>query len=441
MASFNTVAECMRQLGATRIIFKSLANNDNSKQQIYLGSDFDVIRLIPSGDIYADGISAKGPIFKAPLTLYWMNDKGVTELAPNSQLILYPKYPEIRMSGFLSGTDKKLNITPRHLMKHPSIEERAEKIDSHRYLILGLNKNTIWAYCTSWHDEVAQELHTLVAEEKAQSVASVFYEIIKTGKTSEEKLLEKLKAIHRMGQIESCRLTSAGKKIPYKASNGAGYTLEAQFDITPNGCSDPDFMDWELKSHSGSVVTLMTPEPNSGIYIENGLKAFLDQYATKKQPNRLDFASRHDVNKKNNKTLLTMKMEGYDQKSGKIIDPDGGLMLRDQYNNLAAGWKFDKLIEHWKRKHSNTCYVSYSIFKNGPIPSYQFGPKITLGQGTSLEHFLKALHSCAIYYDPGIKMTQENEKWKPKKRSQFRVNWKNIDTLYSYMRDIDLNNI
>ncbi|MFL9598871.1 MvaI/BcnI family restriction endonuclease, partial [Aeromonas veronii] len=68
-------------------------------------------------------------------------------------------------------------------------------------------------------------------------------------------------------------------------------------------------------------------------------------------------------------------------------------MLRDQNNNLAAGWKFDKLIEHWKRKHSNTCYVSYSIFKNGPIPSYQFGPKITLGQGTSLEHFLKALHS------------------------------------------------
>lgn len=431
----------MRRLGATRIIFKSLANNDNSKQQIYLGSDFDVIRLIPSGDIYADGVSTKGPIFKAPLTLYWMNDEGVTELAPKSQLILYPKYPEIRMSGFLSGTNKKLNITPRHLMKPPSIEERAEKIYSHRYLILGLDKKNIWAYCTSWHDEVAQELHTLVAEEKAQSVASVFYEMIKPGKTSEEKLLEKLKAIHRMGQIESCRLTSTGEKIPYKASNGAGYTLEAQFDITPNGCSDPDFMDWELKSHSSSVVTLMTPEPSSGIYIKNGLKAFLEQYATNKQPARLDFASRHDVNKENNKTLLTMKMEGYDPRSGKIINPDGGLMLRDQRNNLAAGWTFEKLIDHWKRKHANTCYVNYSAFKTGSIPAYQYGPKITLGQGTSLEHFLKGLHSCTIYYDPGINMKLEDEQWKPKKRSQFRVKWKEIDKLYNSIREIDLENI
>jgi hypothetical protein len=440
MADFRIVSELMRGLGATRIIFKPLANNDNTKQQIYLGSDFDVIRSIPSGDIYADGISKKGPIFKAPLNFYWIDEKGNTDHAPKSQIILYPKYPEIRMSGFLSGTNRQLAITPRHLMQPPTQAERAERLDTHRYLILGVNKDTVWAFCTSWQDELAEELHALVADEKAKLVASVFYEQPKAGKSSEEKLLEKMKEIYKTGPIESCRLTADGTKISYKALNGAGYTLEAQFGITPNGFSDPDFMDWELKSHSGSVVTLMTPEPNTGIYIDDGLKTFLDRYATNKRPERLDFASRHDVDKENGKTHLTMRMEGYDPESGQITDPLGGLMLRDQDGNLAAGWQFDKVIEHWKRKHSNTCYVTYKAFKDNELPSYHYGPYITLGQGTSLEHFLEGLHSCAIYYDPGINMKLKDDKWKPKKRNQFRVKWKNINQLYSSLRELDLSN-
>ncbi len=428
----------MKNLGASRIIFKPLANNDNTKQQIYLGSDFDVIRAIPSGEIYADGISKKGPIFKAPLDFYWMDEEGNTDQAPNSQIILYPKYPKIRMSGFLAGTNRKLDITPRHLMQPPTLEERAVRMGTYRYLVLGVNKSTIWAYCTTWEDELALELQQLVADNKANLVASVFYESIVVGKTSEEKLLDKLRTIYESGPIESCRLQSNGTKIPYKAQNGAGYTLEAQFDITPNGFADPDFMDWELKSHSGSVVTLMTPEPNAGIYIDDGLKAFMDSYATRKQAERLDFASRHDVNKENSKTNLTMKMEGYDAKSGKITDPDGGLMLRDKDGKLAAGWSFDKVIEHWKRKHSNTCYVTYTAYKDKALPQYLYGPQVTLGQGTSLEHFLKSLHNCVIYYDPGINMKLDKGKWKPKKRSQFRVKWKDINQLYRSLRELDL---
>ncbi|MCU8092598.1 MvaI/BcnI family restriction endonuclease [Shewanella sp. SM20] len=438
MTSFKAISEQMRKLGASRIFFKSLANNDNTKQQIYLGSEFDVIRSIPSGEIYADGISKKGPIFKAPLDFYWMDEDGNTDRAPNSQIILYPKYPEIRMSGFLAGTNRKLDITPRHLMQPPTLEERAERMGMHRYLVLGVNKTTIWAYCTSWEDELALELKQLVVDSKAKLVASVFYESVAVGKTSEEKLLDKLRAIYEGGPIESCRLQADGTKIPYKAQNGGGYTLEAQFNITPNGCADPDFMDWELKSHSGSVVTLMTPEPNTGIYIEHGLKTFLDCYATRKQEERLDFASRHDVNKENSKTNLTMKMEGYDSKSGKITDPDGGLMLRDKDGKLAAGWSFDKVIDHWKRKHSNTCYVTYTANKDNELPHYSYGPQVTLGQGTSLEHFLKSLYNCAIYYDPGINMKLESGKWKPKKRSQFRVKWKDINQLYRSLRELDL---
>lgn len=441
MAGFRVISDHMRSLGATRIIFKPLSNNDNTKQQIYLGSDFDVIRAIPSGEIYAGGLSRKGPIFKAPLCFFWMDEFGNTDRAPKSQIILYPKYPEIRMSGFLTGTDRKKKITPRHLMQPPTRNQRAERLDIHRYLILGVNKDTIWAYCTFWQDDTAHELQTLMENGQAKIVASVFYEELKAGKSSEEKLLETLKQVYESGPIDSCRLQADGTKIPYEAQNGAGYTLEAQFGITPNGCADPDFMDWELKSHSGSAVTLMTPEPDLGIYIDEGLKTFLDQYATNKQQERLDFASRHDVDKQNDKTKLTMRMEGYDPKSGQITDPDGGLMLRDQNGCLAAGWHFDKLIDHWKRKHSNTCYVTYKAYKENELPAYLYGPEITLGQGTSLEHFIKGLHSCVIYYDPGINMKLKDGKWKPKKRSQFRVKWKDIHHLYSSLRHIDLSTL
>jgi hypothetical protein len=440
MTSFKIVSDQMRNMGATRIIFKPLANNDNRKQQVYLGSDFEVIRIIPSGDIYSDGIGKKGPIFKAPLEFYWISDDGRTERAPKSQVIFYPSYPEIRMSGFLFGTNKKINITPRHLFQPPSKEERAVRTHINRYLILGVNESTVWAYCTSWQDEVAKELVGLIAEQKVKPVASVFYEVPTTTETSEEKLLDKLKEIYKSGKIESCRLQADGKKIPYNARNGAGYTLEALFDITPNGFAAPDFIDWELKSHSGSVVTLMTPEPNSGIYIDDGLDIFMHRYATNKQSERLDFACRHDIDKENYKTLLTIKMEGYEPRSGKIIDPDGGLMLRDKYNNLAAGWSFDKLIGHWKKKHSNTCYVTYTAFKGNDTQYYAYGPKIALGQGTSLEHFLKGLHSRTIYYDPGINMKLKNGKWTSKKRNQFRVKWKDVCELYNSLREIDLSN-
>ena len=38
-----------RELGATRIFFKPLSENDNSKQQVYLGGSFEVLTYFPYG--------------------------------------------------------------------------------------------------------------------------------------------------------------------------------------------------------------------------------------------------------------------------------------------------------------------------------------------------------------------------------------------------------
>jgi hypothetical protein len=48
--------------------------------------------------------------------------------------------------------------------------------------------------------------------------------------------------------------------------------------ISPNGRSEPDYLGWELKAYSGSRITLMTPEPNGGLYGEKGVAEFLRTY-------------------------------------------------------------------------------------------------------------------------------------------------------------------
>ena len=96
----------MRELGARELFAKRLSPNDNSKNQIYLGGDFRVINLLPAGAPVAATSGTHGkPIFKASLRLDWLDDVGRTFPAPAAQLILYPQYPEVRMSGFLKGAE------------------------------------------------------------------------------------------------------------------------------------------------------------------------------------------------------------------------------------------------------------------------------------------------------------------------------------------------
>lgn len=427
--------------GSQRILIKQLSNNDNSKNQIYLGSDFDVIKVIPSGDIYSDGFSAKGSIFKAPLNFFWIDETGNTEHAKHAKVILYPDYPETRLSGFLKSTNKKNHITPSHLMQPPTPDERLARNGKNRFLLLGISEKNIFAYCTGWEDLATSELNNLIDEHSLTTIASVFYEYPRdyTGASSQVKLLTKLKSIYLAGEIESCRLARDGTILPYKAQNGAGYTLEAQFGIKPNGRSDPDFMDWELKAHSGPVVTLMTPEPNTGTYLDC-LETFLRTYGTNIQDERIDFASRHNIGQENPKTFLTLKLEGYDPELKKISNPEGGLFLRNQSGTVIAGWTFNKIIDHWKNKHANTCFITYTNRKM-ETNYYQFGPEITLGKGTGFDQFLNAIYNNVIYYDPGINMKFDGKSWKPKKRNQFRVHWKNISSLYTDIQHINLNNI
>lgn len=428
----------MRRHGASRIIFKLLANNDNSKQQIYLGGD-EIIHLLPHGDLVGSMSQSDGPMYKAKVHLKWISltEEQPPSPAPGTQLIYYPRYPEVRLSGFLRGSP----CAPNYLMRPPTKAERAYRDQQglYRCLTLGIcSDGEVLAYCGSWGDDAALDASSRIADGTASNVASVFYEIGQPLESGRTLLLKRLHEIYIHGPVRSGRLNADGALIEYQAMNGAGYTLESLFGITPNGNAEPDYEGWELKVHKSGAMTLMTPEPDMGTY-RSDLGEFLIKYGRCKEFRR-DFTGRHIVNAFNNSSGLMMTMEGYNFETREVSDPTGGLMLRDRHGLLAAGWSFDKIVTHWSRKHAQTAFVSYDKIGEGDV-FYSYGPMVYLCSGPALKSFLNALYTNAVYHDPGIKMEFSSGRWRSKKRNQFRTTWRHVDKLYETLEAIDLSSI
>src|SRR5690606_5992623 len=99
----------MRANGVTQLLAKELAPNDNSKNQPYLGGDFQALSILPVGDLKPERTEKGRETIKGPLDFWWLQPDGTAENAPGAQMILYPQYPEIRLSGFLRGTRRAPN--------------------------------------------------------------------------------------------------------------------------------------------------------------------------------------------------------------------------------------------------------------------------------------------------------------------------------------------
>lgn len=147
--------EVFKQHGCRKIFAKILAPNDNSKNQVYLGGSFDILNILPISDIvsYSPG-DWKRERFKATFDYSWIRDDSNLYPAPKSQLILYPKYPEVRFSGFLA----KCENPPSDLM---TIRQAG------RILFLSsTNQGKVIGYVTSPDSIIAKEFNSLELEEQ-----------------------------------------------------------------------------------------------------------------------------------------------------------------------------------------------------------------------------------------------------------------------------------
>lgn len=411
---------------------KFLAPNDNSKNQIYFGPDFQALNLLPHGPVHPDGKR-----FKAPLDFGWMDNTGRVWPAPSAQLILYPQYPEVRFSGFLRGCQQ----APSEAMR-----SRAEG----RVLFIGTTENgkTV-GFVAEEPSRVALEASTRVAADPASSIG-VFNELPIADRTVDQldSLLAHLGRIHESGWIGGQILRADGTVSSTDAPNACGYTLEAALGVTANSTAGPDFLGWEIKSMIvkalGSTpisrrITLMTPEPKFGVYKNHGVLEFVRRYgypAKDGTPDRLNFGGQFRVGVREKNTGLTMKLVGYSAPpgdvTGRINDPKGGLVLFDDHGVEAAGWNFSDLIDHWNLKHARAAYVPAISRIAAGRRSFRYDNKVFLGIQTDFLRFLGTLNQGLVVYDPGIKVEANSSSLpKIKRRSQFRTRFGDLGNLYA----------
>jgi hypothetical protein len=413
--------------GCNKIYIKILSPNDNSKNQVYFGGSFEILNILPISEIKTEEAGDwEKERFKATLNFSWISDEGNIYPAPNSQLILYPKYPEVRFSGFLA----KCENPPSYLMTQRLVE---------RLLFFAVAKDgRILGYVAAPNSEIKQ-----IPEHGVFKVIE-----LPEAKNNREKLLAELYRIHQLGWITSKRLDGQGNILPCISSNCGGYTLEAELGITPNGYSEPDYLGWEVKQFgvtnfdriNSAVITLMTPEPTHGIYKSEGAEIFIKKYGYADKTgrdDRMNFGGVHKTGIRHHLTNLEMQLIGFDTESGKIRSSNGRIALIDSQDNEAASWSFSSMLLHWNRKHNQACYVPSLSEKLGER-KYKYGNNIILGTGTDFQLFLQQMALGNIYYDPGIKMENVSTKPKIKKRSQFRIKSQHLSSLYKVSETVGI---
>ncbi len=425
---FSDIADLMKrfiELGAVRAFCKPLAENDNSKQQIYLGSNLEVVQMFPFQQVVATE-KGKDSTYKAKLEFNWIG-KDFSERATGAQLILYPQYPEVRLSGFLRGCKH----APNEFLRPTSKESRHfNNGPDGRVLFFGITRNgETLAYLANTDDPLAKEFR-YQQEQGQYPQESVFFNLPLLGRDSKIILLEKLAEIRNGGWQPSIKLSTVGEVLPYKARNGGGYTLEALLGIIPNGRSEPDFIGWEIKGYSQSRVTLMTPEPDGGMYGEAGAKAFVGKYGAPTKNDTLYFTGTHRVNDRNTKTGLTLMVRGFTPEKKLIDDVGGAVELLTDTGHCAAAWSFAHLMIRWNKKHNQAAYVPYESEKIA-APAYRYLSPALLGVGTDFSRYLAAVCAGKVIFDPGSKvMNASGQNSTVKARSQFRIPVKHLTDLY-----------
>ncbi len=422
--------EIFARKGATEFFFKKLSENDNCKQQIYLGGSYDALTELPHGDIYVEQ-GVKKPTFKASVKMSWLSDNGILEPAPNTKFILYPKYPEVRLSGFLSNCKS----APSKYLQPKTREERAGGQDG-RVLVLCPIRDEIIAYLAI----PGSSLSNYFMKKKYDSFFG--RESIIEETDTKRTLIEVLRKTYLSNPHDLVRLLPNGELIPYSKRNAAGYTLESKFGIIPNGSPEPDFMGWELKCVKENRVTLITPQPDGGEYHKLGNKDFVLKYGHKALDGGMYFTGPYTTVKDKNtgRKLIIEGFEMGDEKNiSRIIDSEGSISLVEG-EEILASWSFSHILSHWCNKHNKACYVKYKYEADylSDKKMISFLNNVKLCEGTSPIKLIEAVYDGSVYLDPGSRVKENGES---KARNQFRITLDKLKCLYNSLEDIDLDEI
>jgi hypothetical protein len=427
----------MSGLGATRFYAKELAPNDNGKNQIYLGPSFEVLQLLPFGEVHP---SPKAPttVLHAMVRLAWVDETGATEPAPDTKLVLYPKYPEIRLSGFVKGCERAPSS---------SLDPKQDGRSKGRTLLLGVKTSgEIIAHLATPGSQLSNSYEATKGAFDKVGVLTDMSALLISKKPADEdaQLVDRLAQVYRKGWIDAKRLVSGGKIVPCNGTNCGGFTLEAELGVEENGDAEPDFLGWEIKQHAtpnylkhgSGPITLFTPEPDGGEYVQ-GVAEFVEKYGRHTTRENISyFQGIHYAGTAHDSTNMRLEIIGFDSEAGKIAKADGRLALVSPEGVEAASWSFGKILQHWCRKHNKAAYVPAQVDSSTEPAKYRYGKDVKLCRSTDATLLLKAVAEGHVYYDPGIKLDRAT--LKTHRRSQFRIKFKQVTRLYRQIEDRDV---
>lgn len=430
-----------RAAGCTRLYLKEMAWNHDAKRQVYLTSSLSVFNMLPSRIDEAPPMPPSIVPTRKPkprggdrifghLKFYWIDHTGRRERAASAKIIYYPQYPEIRLSGFLRG----IRLVPSRYLR-----EKSGETYSNRLLFMGTTSvGEVIAFIAVDHDLLRNEVRDESGYDAEASINEI--RLVAPDRSNRDELLAALYMIHQKGWIDGKRL-SAGELTPCKAPQAVGYTLEAELGVSPNGENAPDFMGFEVKAHtvsklatpSSKVVTVLTPEPDLGVYKTAGVIEFLRRwgYSDKKgRPDRQNFGGIYRVNNRHLETGLMMVLKGFDIDAPDVIASDGFAALVDSNGEIAAGWSFCKLIDCWGKKHAASVYVPALKRVNGRA-AFHYGAKVGMGEGADFSLVLGSMARGELYLDPAVKAEQwSTDHPAVHKRNQLRIKMSHVPNLY-----------
>lgn len=419
---------------------KELAWNHDSKRQIYLTTDLSAFNLFPCRvqDAPALPLGIEGTRKKKPrggnrlfgfLDFHWLLPDGATHRVSQAKLIYYPQYPEVRLSGFIRGS----KCIPSEYLR-----EKSGEVFENRLLFLGVTPTSqVYGLLAVGQDTLRNEVRS--SPQYNTDLALNRLELLRTGQTNRDRLLSALKSVHEEGWTTGRRL-SGTEVIPTSAPQAVGYTLEALLGIAANGDNEPDYEGYEIKamtvtsfeSRADKAVTLMTPEPDLGVYHSESVLEFVRRWGYEDQRGRSDrrnFGGVYRAGVRHDRTKLTLTLVGYRSEEDDRFDADGYLALLSDEEVIAAGWTFQKLLQCWTRKHNAAAYVP-TMSKDAP-KRFKYGPRVLVCEGTDFLLVLRALASGSLYLDPAIKAEQwSSNSPKIKRRNQFRMKRSGLQGLY-----------
>lgn len=412
-----------RQHGVTTVYVKHLsAKQDNDKNQIYLGSGLGgVLNLFAAQILSRPGSAslskrkseAGRPKLEAKIDLAWMGGNGDLSPASNARIIDYFQYPEVRLSGFLKGSEGA-----------PAALRRTRQSDyGARILTLGsAPSGRVIGYVLTAKCDPIVETFPVLPVLPAAPVLRVLTIDADTGVAPVDLLQQRMASISASGWHASRILRADGAAVPFRGAQGGGYTLEALLGVRANADKAPDFLGYEIKSFSGPRISLMTPTPDGGFQGEHPFRIFMERYghAGKANDGSLRFTGLHKAGVLAS-TGLMLEVAGYDAQADAFSAPDEvAVRLRNPATgDIPASWSLNRLADCWNKKHASAAYIPCDRREVSDGYEYLYGKQMFLGEGTDVWRLLRAIHAGVVFYDPADSVYADG---KAKVRSQWRVN-------------------